>query len=138
MNCTEYEMMINKLLDGELAPDESPEVFAHIAGCGGCREFYHRMQMLNTSLDRIAERLPNTKEDQFRHVDFSLMKSQPVWNRQVQMRIPIFATLILVIIISLGFSIFLTTQFGKNETIYVTNLPVVTITADSRTMNSIK
>ena len=138
MNCTEYEMMISKLLDGELVSDESPEVFAHIAGCGSCREFYHSMQMLSTSLDRIEERLPNTKEDQFRHVDLSLMRSQPLWNRQVQMRIPIFVTLILVVVISLGFSIYLTTRFSKNETIYVTNLPVVTITADSRTMNSIK
>lgn len=138
MNCTEHEMMISKLLDGELTQDESAVVFTHLAGCSGCRELYHRMQMLNTSLDRIADRLPDVRVGYIPQFSEQLIRNQPIWNRQVQMRMPVLVMMIMVMILTVGFSIILTTQFSKNETVYVTNLPVVTITADSRTIQSIK
>lgn len=37
--CTDYEERLNAYVDGELAFEEQPELFAHLAFCSRCRRF---------------------------------------------------------------------------------------------------
>jgi len=40
MNCNEIQLDISKLLDGMLAKELTPAVFAHLAGCQDCQDFF--------------------------------------------------------------------------------------------------
>lgn len=39
MTCEHAAPSLSALVDGELAPDEQPEVFAHLQSCAACRAF---------------------------------------------------------------------------------------------------
>jgi predicted anti-sigma-YlaC factor YlaD len=136
MSCSEHQLMISKLLDGEVLPGASEGTFGHLASCGECRGFYHQLQALNSSLDRIAEPLPEKGAmELWLPGVLTPGKPQPWWNRQVQLRLPVLGLLLCALAAAIFFSFSRGFSLREPETVYVTKIPAVIITADVPSSN---
>ncbi len=131
MNCQDYEILINRMIDGEMSADDSRAVFSHLASCGQCRAFYHQLQLLGVSLDHIEARLEVPGEAS--RVGRKAYPENPArwWVRQVSLRVPVFAVLVAALFISLYFSFSSAVRVRPPEVIYVTQLPPITVTAEA-------
>jgi anti-sigma factor RsiW len=125
MSCDEHQSMISNLLDGELPPGASSAVFAHLASCGACQLFYHRLQTLNASLDRIAARERESAAGGAR--------PEKLWKRRIAVRVPVLVILLCVVAAGILFSVYGRTGLRSPETIYVTRIPAVVITSEAIT-----
>ena len=130
MECQDYQRLVSRMHDGELPPDESAEVFLHLATCGVCREFYSSLRVLDGALNRIADHLPSDRAAR------PLAIPAPVepnrwWNRHVAMRVPVFALLLCAIALSLFVLIPGSPLSREPESIYVTKLPTVVVDAQT-------
>jgi len=54
MDCSKYEKLISKLIDGELGETSSEALKSHLAACSVCRHTYERMAALNRSLTAVG------------------------------------------------------------------------------------
>lgn len=130
MECQDYQRLVSRMHDGELPPDESAEVFLHLATCGVCREFYSSLRVLDGALNRIADHLPEDRAVRPPVIP-SPVESNRWWNRQVAMRAPVFALLLCAIALSL-FVLIPGSPFSREpEAIYVTKLPTVVVDAQT-------
>ncbi len=129
MNCEEYELSISRMVDGELSADDSRAVFSHLASCGTCRAFYRQLQSLGASLDIIAGNVEIPGEIRRRRLSNEGLRSW--WSGRVPLRAPIFAVLLLALVISLYFSVSNALQVRQPEIVYVTQLPPITVTAEA-------
>ena len=130
MSCEEHQSMISRLLDGELPPGVSLEVFAHLAGCGECQLFYHRLQTLNASLDRIAGHMEREAAGGGDASEGA--RPRGLWKRRVTLRVPVLALLVLAAAAGIFFSFSRNVPSHTTETVYVTRLPAVVITDDTK------
>ncbi len=127
--CEDYQRTISKLIDGEIGPTESADLFAHLAQCPSCRDFYHDLQQVSSSLDRLADAVPEHTIREFRAPNFQpLLRPQTFWGRQVPVRLPVLALLVCAILASVFMSF-------TAETVYVTKLPATTVTAQLSPIN---
>jgi hypothetical protein len=110
-------------------------VFAHLAGCGECQLFYHRLQVLNASLEQIAER---EREPAGRENVSGQATAGSFWRRHVVVRFPVLLILFGIVMASLFFSLYAGTNFRKPETVYITKLPAVVITPESNVTNPLQ
>ncbi len=123
MSCDNYERMISKMVDGEVQPDESAGVFAHLSGCAACRSFYRDVQRVGSSLDRLVDSVPEATIHELRVPSLQpLMRPQTFWDRRIPVRLPLLALLVCAILASMFMSF-------TTETVYVTRLPATVITA---------
>ena len=126
MNCTDNEMKINKLLDGELNKEEYMEVFQHLASCHQCRIFFHQMEGLKDSLenlDQIFMELPHKVVPLPAHRSL-----RHFWRQKISVRAPIIVggALLIIAVVILFYA-----RPKPSETIYVGRLATVFVTADS-------
>ena len=129
MSCDDYQRMISKLIDGEVLQAESAALFGHLAECVVCRGFYHELQNVSSSLDRLADVVPEGLIREFRPPSFpSLMRPQTLWSRRIPLRLPVLALLVCVILASVLMSF-------STDTVYVTKLPTTVVTAESIASN---
>ncbi len=130
MSCDDYQRKISKLIDGEVQQAESAEVFAHLAECPACRNFYHDLQNVSSSLDRLADTVPEGTLRELRAPNLqTLMKPQTFWGRQVPVRLPVLALLVCAILASVFMSF-------STETVYVSKLPATIVTAQMSQTNA--
>lgn len=130
MNCDDYQRMISKLIDREIRHAESAAVFGHLAECALCRNFYHDLQALNSSLDRLADAVPEGMVREFRRPSVpSMMRPQTLWAQRIPLRLPVLALLVCVVLASVFMSF-------STETVYVTKLPATVVTATMSDTNS--
>ena len=123
MSCDDYQRMISKLIDGEVPQSDSAGVFGHLSECAVCRDFYHELQKVTSSLDRLADSVPEGTIREFRAPNLqTLMRPQTFWGRQVPVRLPVLALLVCAILASVFMSF-------TTETVYVTKLPATIVTA---------
>ena len=57
-DCEYYREKISCLIDGELSPEESAELEAHIAGCPECRALYNAFTAVSAALSDGMEEPP--------------------------------------------------------------------------------
>ena len=126
MDCNDYQRLINRLHDGELPAGESAGVFHHLATCGACRDFFHALQKLDGEMNRIAQGVPAPVEMQAVSVP-SVVPVRSWWNRQVAMRLPVFALLLCAIALGLFAMVPGSPLSREPESIYVTQLPTVVV-----------
>ncbi len=128
MSCESFQSKISTLMDGELTGDESALVFAHLAGCDPCRTFFHNVQALSVSLDRMAG-LPVLP----RAMTFAPSRHMPEaswWHRRVSFRYPALVAASALVCAVVLFSWKMSRQTGP---VYVTTLPTVVVAADRNT-----
>ena len=130
MSCDEHQVMISRLFDGELPPGASSGVFAHLAGCGQCQLFYHRLQALNASLEQIAGRERETAAG-----STDQRRKKGIWRRRVSMRLPVLVFLLCAIAAGAVFSFF--ARQRRAEFVYVAKLPAVVVTPDMNTQDQL-
>ena len=131
MTCEEYQARISRLLDGELSSEQSPEVFTHLGTCRECRSFYHRLQNLNASLEQVRQVGIPPSASPLRLVfpkKSTLM--QRLWSNRITVRLPVAAVLLLALALSLIFSVQRGTAPVERETVYLTKLPEIVVTAN--------
>ncbi len=130
MSCDDYQILISKLIDGEVEAAASAGVFSHLAECTKCRNFYHDVQKVSSSIDRLADSVPESIVRDFRAPNLqALMKPQTFWGRQIPVRLPVLALLVCAILASVFMSF-------STETVYVTRLPATIVTAQMSQTNS--
>ena len=134
MSCEEYQLMTSKLLDGEVLPDASHMVFAHLASCAECRGFFYKVQNMNASLSRMAEPLAgkSVRKVTF-HPRLNVVMEKNLWRRRVSFSLPVVVIAICVLIMALVFSV---RKTAKPELVYITELPTVVVNANKTTSNS--
>jgi predicted anti-sigma-YlaC factor YlaD len=54
MNCQKNELLLHRLIDGELSPDDVRDVSEHIENCTVCRQQAEQMQQLSDHLSLLA------------------------------------------------------------------------------------
>lgn len=133
MSCDEYQPMISKLLDGEVLPGASGVLFAHLASCGECQGFYHRMQALSASFDSLADRTfvsggMESPPPRFRDT----RAPAPLWKRRVPLRLPVLVLLLFAAAAGIFFSFSRHGPVRTTETVYITRYPAVVITDDAK------
>jgi predicted anti-sigma-YlaC factor YlaD len=130
MECQDYQRLVSKMHDGELSSDETAEVFLHLSTCGACREFYSSLRVLDGALNRIADHLPSGRAARPLAIP-TPAESDRWWNRQVAMRVPVFALLLCAIALSL-FALLPGGPLSRDpEAIYVTKLPTIVVDAQT-------
>ena len=133
MSCEEYEQMASRLIDGEISPGASAGIFAHLASCEECRRFFHQVQELHGSLERMAEPpIPSSR------VQPPALRTEPgiaqkgFWLRQVSLRMPVVVATACIMVAAVVFAL------NRNqEPVFITELPTVVVAADSTLTNSI-
>jgi len=125
MNCADYEILISKMLDGELQAGDSATVFAHLASCRECRSLFHQMQSLNAALERVAE--PVAAPTVVPPVPLHGIRSGGLWQHRVSLRAPAFAFAAVLVAAVVIFSL---VRPRGTETVYVTKLATVIVTPD--------
>ncbi len=131
MKCSEFQLMISKLIDGEVPPGASAPIFAHVATCGECRGFYHRLQVLNASLERLAERGPEGALEEAPLAKLGVSTGRRSWwRRELRVRIPV--AMLLIAVAAAGILVSFSQGFRPHEpeAIYITKLPDVVIRAE--------
>lgn len=134
MNYHEQERRVSALMDGELPATESGSVFQHLAECAECRMFYHRLLALSKTLDRGME-LPRG-DGRTGSVEQSLWSGAHQdgwWKQRISMRVPAFALTLLLIAAGAFISFMELSRGTQSETVYVTKLPAVVISAEGGT-----
>ena len=128
MTCEDQQQRISALIDAELSPEEARPVCQLLAECGECSGLYYRLIALANMLDRFADPLPGGGlPDSLRKSSAKQIYPGPWWRRRVSMGVPALAFLLCMII---G-GIFITVRYlYQAETVYVTKLPTVVITAE--------
>ena len=134
MNCQEQQRRISALMDGELSALESGAVFRHLAECDGCRTFYHRLIALSNALNRSEVPAPGVGV-QVPPAPPPWSKHQPGswWKQRVSVRMPVVALALCAIMASVLFLVLELSRTKQSETVYVTRLPAVIITAEGGT-----
>lgn len=130
MECMDYQRLINRLHDGELPSEDSARVFLHLSACAECRDFYTGLRILDSAMNRLADRMPSEDELQSPPSPVAF-RPQQWWNRQVALRLPVVALLLCAIAVSLFMLIPGTSLFRSPESIYVTRLPAVVVEASA-------
>lgn len=59
-DCEYYREKISCLMDGELSPEETAGLEAHIEGCPECRALYEAFTAVSAALSEGMGSLPNT------------------------------------------------------------------------------
>ena len=129
MSCEENKLIVSRLLDAEVQPEQSAFVFTHLATCAECRSFFHRVQELHRSMQRIAEPViaPPFRKTPV-HLPADNMPRTGFWLRQVSLRIPIVVLTACVVVAAVLFSF---KRSQEPERVYVTELPTVIVAADN-------
>jgi anti-sigma factor RsiW len=141
MTCDDYQLNISRLTDGELADEQSAEVFLHLASCIACREFYtsiHRMNAFlaaedidNAPTAHLPAALPGWAEGRER------TKPRRWRDRRIEVRSSILAVLVVLL---LGMTLAAAMRLGPEkqaETVYVTKLPAIIVTSETQTTHTI-
>jgi predicted anti-sigma-YlaC factor YlaD len=134
MRCEECQLMTSRLLDGEMLPDASTVVFAHLASCVGCRGFFHQVQELNVSLARVPEPLAGASAQKVPFLPRpNVVVGMSRWRRRVSFGVPVVVIAVCVFITAVVFSL---RKTGEPERVYVTELPTVIVDANKASMNT--
>jgi predicted anti-sigma-YlaC factor YlaD len=125
MNCANYEILVSKLLDGELQAGDSATLFAHLASCGECRSLFHRMQSLNAALERVAE--PPAFSPAVPSFPLHDIHRERLWQHRISLRVPALAFAALLVAAVVIYSL---VRPRSTETVYVTKLATVIVTPE--------
>lgn len=83
-DCEFFQEKISCLADGELTPEETAQVEAHIAGCPVCRRLYEAFEELSAALsDEIAEPPHSVKANVMAEIRTENRKKHSAWLRIV-------------------------------------------------------
>ncbi len=93
MTCTDAQLLINRLLDGEILDTEAATLFTHLSGCLDCRQFYRDTLKVQSAMRALANVSRETGPQEIRN------SSRSPWISQVAI---IAAALALVVIGVLG------------------------------------
>jgi predicted anti-sigma-YlaC factor YlaD len=124
MNCESHQLMISKLSDGELPPEECALIFTHLGICASCREFYAQLQRLQRALSRERETgipagtLPTTIRRE------RSLRRRHLWTRTVRVPLLVAALVAGSFLLSLYFSL---TRHAGTETVFLMTLPQVVV-----------
>ena len=132
MNCELCQNQISRLMDGELPIEESAEMFDHLGKCETCRKFYYQLRSLNLSLGQLRQ--ANVPLPTGREVHTATKKSNQFdrfWSKQIPVRFPVLTLLVFALAIGVFFSIQMGFKPRERETVYLTKLPEVVVTANS-------
>jgi anti-sigma factor RsiW len=141
MNCTLYHEDVSRYIDRELDEGRIAVLFAHLAGCTGCREFLGSMMELRSTLHRIPPPgVPATLDRRIESIRPGRRKSAPAvldrvyswWNRRLLVPVPALAgtALLLLTAALVSFSLW---QDARRATapglqvMYIMSLPTVEV-----------
>ncbi len=127
MSCVEYQQKISMLVDGEVPHEASTPLFAHLASCETCRSFFHQMQELKKSLDRLSE--PAVRPHR---APLSSPWGRPqlsLWQRRVSLRYPVAVLAAAVLCAVLLFSV---ERSVRTEPVCVATLPTVVVAGNTK------
>ena len=141
MNCTPYREDVSRYVDRELDEGRIALLFAHLAGCTGCREFLGSMMELRSALHRLpAPSVPATLDRRIRAIrpdrrKLILLLIDPVhawWNRRLLIPVPALAgtALLLLSAALVSFSLWqsaLHSPVPKLQVLYSMSLPTVDV-----------
>jgi predicted anti-sigma-YlaC factor YlaD len=128
MSCEEYEQMASRLIDGEVSPGESAEIFAHLASCEECRRFFHKVQELHGSLQRFAEPpIPASGLQPLTFRPAPAIAQRGFWLRQVSLRMPVVVATACIMVAAVIFAL---KRNQEPERVFITELPTVVVAAD--------
>ncbi len=129
INCTDNEIKISKLLDGELNKSDYAELFQHLASCDDCRIFFHQMQGLKNSLENMDQ--ASVEPAQMVAPAPSRPPLLHFWEQKITVRAPIIAFgLVLIAAVMILFF-----ARPKSETIYCGRMATIVVSADSSITN---
>ncbi|OGU29588.1 MAG: hypothetical protein A2X67_12590 [Ignavibacteria bacterium GWA2_55_11] len=132
MNCEASRKQIGRLADSEVTSEESAEVFAHLGGCEECRKYYMQLQLLNASFERLRQTEdPSTDKHIAKATTPRLHLLAELWSRHVSVRFPIAALFVCTLAAAMILAIQLGLQPRDRETVYVTKLREIVITANN-------
>ncbi len=100
MTCTDAQLLINRLLDGEIHDADAATLFTHLSGCPVCRQFYRDSLKVQSAMRVLAGRSMADSHGGIRNPQLAIRNSpRPAWISQVAV---FAAALALVVIGVLG------------------------------------
>lgn len=130
MTCEEYQREISMLVDGELDEGRSGAVFGHLGACGECRRFYYQVQNLHAALEQVRTAgVPASAPLRQPQPARRVAPVRRFWSNRITLRLPVAAALVVVFALALFFSVQRGLMPGEQETVYLTKLPPVVVTA---------
>ena len=130
MTCDEYQREISKLVDGELDEQRSTAVFGHLGACAECRKFYYQVQNLHAALEQVQSGGVPESGSGARRLAKQMSPVRRFWSNRITVRLPVAAVLIVVFALALFFSVQRGLMPGEQETVYLTRLPAIVVTAN--------
>ena len=126
MDHTHYQELVSQFVDGELGAEGEQELFAHLAMCRDCRDFYKKALLLQEDLR--ATKVSLTDPPHARRAS-NVLRS--VWNRRVPMSIAA-ALALFGLISTITLSTFLLgpkekVVEPKEDVVYVPRLPAIQV-----------
>jgi predicted anti-sigma-YlaC factor YlaD len=135
MNCTEYQRVINRLVDLEVKARDSAGLFLHLATCSECRDFYETITRLNAGIEMtrcMGELEPLVRDH--KRPDRLPLKSQN--NRlaaimQHRMSLPVPVASIIALLLVFGTLVISSLALRSQDpgTVYITTLPGIEVEA---------
>ena len=132
MNCESCQVHISRHMDSELPIGESSEMFEHLGKCETCKKFYYQLRSLNLSLGQLRD--PGIQLTTGRELYTAAKKPNHFdrfWSKQIAVRFPVVALLVFAFVIGIFFSIQIAFKSRERETVYLTKLPEVVVTANN-------
>jgi anti-sigma factor RsiW len=141
MNCTHYREDVSRYVDRELDEGRIALLFAHLAGCTGCREFLDSMMALRSTLHRLpAPAVPATLDRRIHAIRPDRRKPIPLlidlvhgwWNRRLVIPVPALAGTALLILsaVLVSFSLWQSARHApapELQVMYIMSLPTVEV-----------
>lgn len=96
MSCTEIEMKLDLLLDGELPDTEGEAVFQHLAHCRDCQAYLSRYAQIRSAIREEKVSLPASLDERVLGSGAeSGQKRKSVWRSRVNIPLPVAAAAVL-------------------------------------------
>jgi anti-sigma factor RsiW len=135
MTCDMYEEQVSALIDNELNEEEAESLFRHLSTCLSCRRSLRTVLDLRSDLKEqepplapaeLDEKVLQRAASEKRYVGDRKPMAMRVWKRRISIPMPVAAAITIVLIAG---SVALSSLWTKTQTVYVTTLPVVEVTA---------
>jgi len=141
MNCAAYHDDVSRYIDRELDESRTALLFAHLAGCTGCREFLGSMMGLRSTLHRLpTPSVPATLDRRIHAIRPGRQKITPLlidrvhawWNRRLLIPVPALAVTALLILsaVLVSFSLWQSARHSpapELQVMYIMSLPTVEV-----------
>jgi predicted anti-sigma-YlaC factor YlaD len=141
MNCESYQEHISALIDHELDDERSADLFTHLGKCTDCRVFFMDVQRIQrhiaeTPLPAVSPALDaRVRTIRLKHGWQNLLHSVRTgagwWQRRLQIPVPAFGMLVLMVLASIAVAITLLRQPApytpEKATVYIMSLSPIEV-----------